>query len=140
MPIDYSRYPPNWKSEIVPAVLGRARYSCEVCGVRNRTALYSFELTLEGKTRRVWIKDDGDAVRFKALTGENGKIVHVVLTVAHLDHDETNPNVSIERLAAMCQWCHLNYDADEKARRRKDQNNATQENLFGPEDEGSDLG
>lgn len=27
MPIDYSKYPPNWKTEIVPAVLERAGLS-----------------------------------------------------------------------------------------------------------------
>lgn len=33
----------------------------------------------------------------------------VVLTVAHLDHDTTNN--SDENLAALCQRCHLTYDA-----------------------------
>lgn len=87
MPIDYKKYPPNWKTEIRPAVLARANNCCEFCGVENRT-----------------IRPDG---------------VKVVLTVAHLDHDETNWNVSIDRLRALCQRCHLRYDADEKRRRRQ---------------------
>ncbi|RYC29091.1 hypothetical protein D3273_25790 [Lichenibacterium minor] len=33
----------------------------------------------------------------------------VVLTVAHLDHDETSSDPS--NLRAMCQRCHLTYDA-----------------------------
>lgn len=33
----------------------------------------------------------------------------VILTVAHLDHDEQN--CSDENLAALCQKCHLTYDA-----------------------------
>ena len=33
----------------------------------------------------------------------------VVLTVAHLDHDETSADEG--NLAAMCQRCHLTYDA-----------------------------
>lgn len=37
----------------------------------------------------------------------------VVLTVAHLDHDETN--VSDANLAALCQRCHLRYDAKHHA-------------------------
>jgi len=45
------------------------------------------------------------------------KPVKVVLTVAHLDHDETNHQVTDDRLKAMCQLCHLRYDAKEKYRR-----------------------
>ena len=47
-------------------------------------------------------------------TAENGK-AHpitgstVVLTVAHLDHDP--PNCADDNLEAMCQRCHLRYDA-----------------------------
>lgn len=47
----------------------------------------------------------------------NEKQVKVVLTVAHLDHDETNHSVSDDRLAALCQICHLSYDIEEKGRR-----------------------
>lgn len=43
----------------------------------------------------------------------------IVLTIAHLDHDETNFGVSDERLQALCQRCHTRYDAPEKARRLK---------------------
>ena len=49
----------------------------------------------------------------------NPKKVKVVLTIAHLDHDETNLSVRDERLKAMCQLCHLRYDAKEKYRRIK---------------------
>lgn len=48
----------------------------------------------------------------------NPKKVRVILTIAHLDHDEENENVSDDRLKAMCQLCHLRYDAVEKYRRR----------------------
>ena len=47
----------------------------------------------------------------------------IVLTIAHLDHDEENWNISYDRLAALCQRCHLRYDAKEKARRRKSDKN-----------------
>lgn len=43
--------------------------------------------------------------------------VRVVLTIAHLDHDECNHDVKLDRLAALCQLCHLRYDAKEKYRR-----------------------
>lgn len=42
----------------------------------------------------------------------------VVLTVAHLDH--CPENVDLNNLKALCQRCHLRYDAPEKARRRRE--------------------
>lgn len=92
MPIDYKKYPPNWKTEIRPAILERANNCCEFCGVSN----YS-------------IRPDG---------------VKVILTIAHLDHDETNWDVSYERLRALCQRCHLRYDAKEKQKRRTNHENS----------------
>lgn len=47
----------------------------------------------------------------------------VVLTIAHLDHDHENHAVTDDRLAALCQACHLGYDHSrhvEKARLRRD--------------------
>lgn len=41
----------------------------------------------------------------------------VVLTVAHLDHDTRNNRFS--NLAALCQRCHLTYDADHHAANAK---------------------
>jgi hypothetical protein len=119
MPIDYSRYPPNWKKEIVPAVLSRANNKCECCGLENKQTVYSIELYVrEGgryKWRKVWFSNESDAKR-ERLSGQI-KPVTVVLTVAHLDHDETNHDVSLDRLQAMCQMCHLRYDGKEKYRR-----------------------
>lgn len=37
MPIDYSKYPPNWKTEIVPRIKERAGHCCEFCGIANYT-------------------------------------------------------------------------------------------------------
>jgi len=47
-----------------------------------------------------------------------GRRIKIVLTIAHLDHDEENHSVRVERLAALCQRCHLRYDIAEKKRRR----------------------
>jgi hypothetical protein len=59
--------------------------------------------------------------RCEEIHGRNAKWANgkVILTIAHLDHDEENHNVKDDRLKAMCQRCHLRYDAPEKARRRK---------------------
>ena len=87
MPIDYNRYPPDWKLKRA-AVLERANHECEFCGAVNYEP--------------------------HPVTGSR-----VVLTVAHLDHDEDNWKVTIDRLRALCQRCHNRYDAKERARRRK---------------------
>jgi len=111
MPIDYKKYPTNW-SEIRKRILERANNCCERCGFENGKQIISWKF--EGKTS--WIPYD----EFKDKMGDSiFKVVKVVLTIAHLDHDETNHNVTDDRLKAMCQLCHLRYDAEEKKRRRK---------------------
>ena len=118
MPIDYARYPPNWKTEIVPAVLGRAENKCECCGLDNKQIVFAIKLWIKTggryKHKSIWFCDERDAHR------ESDGVyfpVKVVLTVAHLDHDELNHDVKLDRLKAMCQLCHLRYDAKEKYRR-----------------------
>jgi 5-methylcytosine-specific restriction endonuclease McrA len=85
MPINYSKYPPNWKSEIRPRILKRAENRCEYCGAEN--------------------------YKPHPVTGSK-----VVLTIAHLDHDPENWDVKDERLAALCQKCHLAYDRKERGK------------------------
>jgi hypothetical protein len=117
MPIDYKRYPPNWKTEIVPAVLARANNCCEFegCKFKNGQMVYRGKL----HNRIEWFETLSAAYD---LCGEFmvwEKPIKVVLTIAHLDHDETNHDVKLDRLAAMCQLHHLRYDAKEKYRRGK---------------------
>lgn len=40
MPIDYSKYPPNWKTEIRPRILNRANNKCECCGIPNGIKIF----------------------------------------------------------------------------------------------------
>jgi len=96
MPIDYKKYPPNWKSEIRPRILKRAKHHCELCGIRN----------------------------YATATGVKGQAYRTVLTIAHLDHNIKNNDP--ENLKALCQPCHLRYDAKEKARKRKENTNQQQ--------------
>lgn len=120
MPIDYKRYPPNWKSEIVPAVLQRAGHRCETCGLDNGATVWSIKVWVKHngryKPRSFWFRSREDAER-EWMSYHKPRAVTVVLTVAHLDHDEENHNVNIDRLKAMCQLCHLRYDGREKYRR-----------------------
>lgn len=56
-----------------------------------------------------WREPDGR--RCEAVQGQPHPVTgsKVVLTTAHLDHDETVSDP--ERLRAWCQWHHLSYDA-----------------------------
>ena len=122
MPIDYSKYPADWKTNIVPRILKRACNCCEFCGLANGQKVYSVALKVNDagryKIKRIWLSDWSDMIRISAFkTAEPAKVVNVVLTIAHLDHDETNHDAPDNRLAALCQYCHLNYDAEEKYRR-----------------------
>ncbi len=80
-PENKKRYPKNWK-EVREKILQRAKNQCEFCGRRNHTYYFN------EKTKRM---------------------VRVVLTIAHLDHTPENCNPS--NLRALCQSCHLRYDA-----------------------------
>lgn len=111
MPIDYSKYPPDWE-EIRKRILKRAKNRCEFCGVENYSVGYRDE---EGGFHQVTEEDNSMFWD----TEDAPKLIRIVLTVAHLDHDEVNRNVKDERLAALCQRCHLQYDAPEKQRRMK---------------------
>jgi len=102
-------YPKNWDA-IRSKVLARAA-SCEFCGVKNYT---------EG------IRDeDGILQPLKALlaefeeTGEmiDGKVIKIVITIAHLDHNPRNNDM--DNLRALCQRCHLRYDSKHHAETRR---------------------
>ncbi len=108
MPIDYKRYPPNWK-ELRAQVIIRANNKCEFCGVGNG---------LIGQRDKDGTFHELTPMQTEAAALDGEKTIRIVLTVAHLDHDEENHNVTIDRLRALCQRCHLNYDRDEKKRRR----------------------
>lgn len=128
MPMDKSRYPPNW-DEISRRIRERAGNKCEQCGVPNHTWGY------RDKNGRFWTEEeiaqaDGD----HPFNGKEPKPIRIVLTVAHLGvskpdgspgdkHDKMD--VRDENLRALCQRCHLLYDMDEhianarKTRERK---------------------
>lgn len=113
MPINYKEYPPNWKTEIRPAVLERAKNCCEECNVPNYAIIYrpikgksDWELAPEGH--------ESDAMLLDGI-----KFSKIILTIAHLDHDKLNHDVKLERLKALCQRCHLVYDKNHHAVNRR---------------------
>jgi len=105
MPIDYKKYSKDWKTRSRFIRFYRAANKCEVCGAIN----YSY---VNKYTRELCLQDEENTIR-------------IVLTVAHLDHDINNN--SFFNLKAMCQKCHLSYDAKHHAEtRRKKRRNKMQ--------------
>lgn len=136
MPIDYRKYPTNWLTEIRPRIMARANNTCEFPGCDFKHGETVWAVKFRGRTTG-WYRDFHEAdSKPKTIEGKLGKIipnpksVKVVLTIAHLDHDETNHDVPDERLMAMCQLCHLRYDAKEKYRRSLTKPILTQEKLL----------
>ena len=97
MPIDYSKYPPDWNSRIRPAVLERANNCCEECGVENNRIIKRSNDSFVYVETDKWFVDDFKVKSLKA----NG-YTKIVLTIAHLDHDASNFDVDIDRLRAWC--------------------------------------
>lgn len=118
MPIDYKEYPPNWNTEIRPAVLKRAGNKCEECGAPNGALVA--RLPKSPASQFIVIENNitaDDTAEFYRADGY--KITKIVLTIAHLDHDKSNHNVSLDRLRAWCQKCHLGYDRNRHIDNRK---------------------
>lgn len=110
-PENRHRYPADWKV-IRAAILRRAGHRCEnpECRVGNGWIGYR--------------RDDGYFVRL-ASDGEGKpddyaghatgwRVFRIVLTIAHLNHqpEDCRP----ENLRALCQRCHLRYDAERHQR------------------------
>jgi hypothetical protein len=96
MPLDRRRYPPDWLA-ISKRIRERSGGRCECAG----------ECGLHAGRRCA--ETNHTAAKFA-----NGK---VVLTVAHLNHDPQDCRDG--NLKALCQRCHLRYDAALHARRAR---------------------
>lgn len=122
------RYPKNWR-EIAEGIRLRSNNACALCRAPNGTVIERGEGSCVG----TYMLEDGQV--FDAETGALlgyargseylGRFVKVVLTVAHLDHNESNNDP--DNLAALCQMHHLRHDASDNARRRKTRVAAAQE-------------
>lgn len=87
-PENKSRYPKDWE-QIRNRILLRAGNKCEFCGVENHS------MRLNPKT---------------------GKVVKIILTIAHLDH--IPEHCDTDNLRALCQKCHNTYDAQHRKETR----------------------
>lgn len=131
MPIDYSKYPANWKTEIRPAILERADNRCEICNAVNGKAIFRgiyngeevyqyFDGNIHCALTGNYITTDTGGV--EPLHGdETQQAIKVVLTISHLDHDITNNDYS--NLKALCQKCHLKHDAKHHAANARETRN-----------------
>lgn len=108
-------YPANWKTEIRPRILKRARNRCERCRAPNGKDVFRF------RSRNIYMIKSGEM--FDATTGaylrvgrltdepsaEGDGFVDIVLTVAHV-HDPNPANCADDNLQALCQQCHNRLD------------------------------
>lgn len=132
MPIDYRKYPTDWKTVIRPRIMARAKNRCEMCRIPH----YSVGWWQDGAWRRTggnqhhddagaghlsykearetatWLNEEVEEVG-PEVEGI-GKAIVIVLTIAHLDHDLSHNEDS--NLKALCQRCHLTYDAKHHAK------------------------
>lgn len=120
MPIDYSKYPDNWKTEIRPRILERAQHKCEWCGLPNyalvmRSPVDDHYLRYDAD-HDVHIDQDGDWIRLSEMDEKYADVqyVKIVLTIAHI-HDSDPMACDDDNLAALCQKCHNGHDAKDRA-------------------------
>lgn len=126
MPIDYKKYPKNWKTEIRPDILKRANNCCEFCKSKNGElyirGVYDGCECYQDMDGNIYASTDGmkigsDYVGEVCVSNKDTSVV-ICLTIAHLDHDIQNNDYS--NLKALCQKCHLNYDMKHHIVNRKE--------------------
>lgn len=104
----------EWKA-IRSRILERDGNACKFCGVKNyalggRTRDGIFHAALPVGERRGHLEWPEPGERYWCVgASEQLRIIRIVLTVAHLNHDTTQNDD--DNLAALCQADHLRYDA-----------------------------
>lgn len=119
-------YPANWNEISARIRYERAGNKCEKCGVKNHSLgardkngnFMLVEPDGEKLLRLAWPRP-GEYRWFP--DGVHRKVMRIVLTVAHLNHDPAD--CRDENLAAWCQRCHNQYDAAMRRERRKQREN-----------------
>ena len=110
MPFKKELYAKDWK-QISLRIRERAGQQCEWCGVANGAI---------GARDKYGDWHEEDAIHHmnsdcgRELFGEFPDMIRIVLTVAHMDHNTANNEDG--NLKALCQKCHLSYDAKHHAR------------------------
>lgn len=99
MPYDVREYHPDWRW-IREQLMDQADGRCEWCGVAHD----SWQVWADGAWTPAaeWFDAEGQPWLLTP------RVVHIWLTIAHLDHDRANNEPG--NLRALCQRCHLNHD------------------------------
>lgn len=105
-PENKGKYPsPKEWAAIRARILARANNRCEFCGVPNYAIGYR--------------GTDGNFYSgVSCVIDEGDKPIRIVLTIAHLDQDETNN--ADENLRALCQRCHNRHDMPTRMQHRRE--------------------
>ncbi len=109
---------PEWLS-IRAEILEREGHRCAFCKAPDRTMIVRdgrlYRLAL-GENNPWYDDKTGKSVNY-AVFSAAGKLVYIILTIAHLDQDPTNNGEPGDRpnLAALCQKCHNAHDAPHRA-------------------------
>jgi hypothetical protein len=108
-PMKRELYPANWP-EIRAQVKERAGNKCEGCGVANHA--------VGARDRRGDWHDQDSIDNLNSdvgysMFGEYPKIIRIVCTTAHLDHNPGNNDLG--NLKFWCQACHNRHDAKHRA-------------------------
>lgn len=97
MPIDYKKYPHNWKQVSKHIRFDRAGNHCEWCGAENYKPH-----PVTGSKVVLTVAHIG-LPKFPGDVGDKSNV-----------HD-----VRLNNLKALCQWCHNRFDAKDRAKRRR---------------------
>lgn len=113
-PENRKRYPPNW-AQIRALIQVRANNACEGCGVSNhalggraRGGAFCPAVPEEYMARLRWPVAGFNGVCWDGERMVTLRIIRIVCTVAHIDHQPENCEPS--NLAFWCQRCHLRHD------------------------------
>lgn len=115
-PENKARYPANWKSEIVPRIRARSGNRCECtgqCGMLHTDGSNGIGGRCARYHREPGYYENGEWHRHRPMFDGGKKIVTIILTVMHLDHQPENCDDA--NLLHACQGCHNRYDAPMRA-------------------------
>jgi 5-methylcytosine-specific restriction endonuclease McrA len=101
--MDYSKYHPDWKDIIRPAILKRDGYKCAHCGIKHKARVYK-------DTTGKYVECDEFMEQWAKSTKR--KVFTLYLQVAHLDHNKHNNEPT--NLKALCPIHHARFDSEHK--------------------------
>ena len=109
MPIDYKKYPDNWKL-LRHKILERADNCCELCFAPNNVIVHR-------NKKNGQIEFDYFLMNNLKVIRNMFKKVKIILTIHHIDGDIKNNDE--KNLIALCQRCHIKLDVGYKLKKRR---------------------